>query len=178
MFGQWIAFGKRIRSYFRAYGGFRGVLASPIFGLAVIITALSYKDWLTPAWPEKTEMLIPSLPGFSLGTYAILFSLISLRLKGALRRAKSENGTSYLESLNATFFHFIFVQVIALIWAILFNGTWLFDLAMVARSLYTGGTYIFFYSEEHRFIYRIFAPCVFYTTCNSGGTQCLSASTY
>ncbi|MER8458538.1 hypothetical protein NKJ87_17745 [Mesorhizobium sp. M0027] len=50
------------------------------------------------------------------------------RLKGALRQVNAPNGVSYLEAINATFFHFIFVQVLSLIWAFLFQGTWLFDL--------------------------------------------------
>lgn len=128
MFGQWKALFKSIRRYFHAYGGVRGTLASPILCIAFIITALSYSKWLTPDWTARVETLIPSLLGFSLGTYAILFSIMSARLKGALRRAPAPNGVSYLEAINATFFHFIFVQVIALAWAFLFQGSWFLDL--------------------------------------------------
>jgi len=127
MFKQWKTLYKWLRRYFRAYGGLRGILGSPIFGVSLIVSALSYSNWLTPTWVEKVETLIPSLLGFSLGTYAILFSIVSARLKGALRALKTRADVSYLESVNATFFHFILVQVVALLWATLFSGSWLFD---------------------------------------------------
>ncbi|KIP99279.1 hypothetical protein RU07_21850 [Agrobacterium tumefaciens] len=127
MFKQWKALYRWLRRYFNAYGGITGILGSPIFGVAVIVSALSYSNWLTPSWIEKVDTLIPSLLGFSLGTYAILFSLVSARLKGALRALTTDSGVTYLESINATFFHFIMVQVVTLLWAILFKGSWFFD---------------------------------------------------
>ncbi|MCV9960273.1 hypothetical protein OIU34_00020 [Pararhizobium sp. BT-229] len=127
MFSQWKPLFRWLRRYFHAYGGIRGVAGSPLFGIALIITCLSYSNWLTPNWTDKVETLIPSLLGFSLGTYAILFSIISTRLKGALRHLKTSDGVSYLESINATFFHFILVQVLSLTWATLFQGSWLVD---------------------------------------------------
>ncbi|MDX8436592.1 hypothetical protein RFN25_24510 [Mesorhizobium abyssinicae] len=110
--------------------------ASPFFGLAVIFSGLNYSQWVDPSWIGKVEALIPSLLGFSLGTYVILFSIMSGRLKGALHQVKSPQGVSYLEAINATFFHFIFVQVLALTWAFLFQGTWLFDLVHVLKKPY------------------------------------------
>ncbi|NSL24925.1 hypothetical protein [Agrobacterium tumefaciens] len=127
MFKQWKTLYRWLRRYFHAYGGVAGVLGSPIFGVAVIVSALSYSIWLSPTWVDKVDSLIPSLLGFSLGTYAILFSLVSARLKGALRALKTGSGVTYLESINATFFHFIMVQVVTLVWATLFKGSWFFD---------------------------------------------------
>jgi hypothetical protein len=113
------------------------LLASPFFGIAVIISALNYSQWTAqPAWIAKVEALIPSLLGFSLGTYAILFSIMSGRLKSALRHVSSPNGVSYLEAINATFFHFIFVQVFALVWSFLYQGTWLIDLVGLFKTNY------------------------------------------
>lgn len=90
--------------------------------------------WLTPQWPSKVEAAMPTLLGFSLGTYAILFSIIGSRLKGALRKVEARPGVTYLEAINATFFHFIFVQVLSLVWAILFQGTWLIDFAIYYKA--------------------------------------------
>ncbi|HXG99133.1 MAG TPA: hypothetical protein VNI79_01825 [Sphingomicrobium sp.] len=73
--------------------------------------------------------LIPSLLGFSLGTYAILFSLMTNRLKKSLRAVVNDGGVPYLREINATFFHFIFIQVIALIWAVASKSSLIFDLA-------------------------------------------------
>lgn len=139
MAGQWKTLAKWLARYFHAYGGLRGAITSPFFGGGIVITGLSYSNWLKPEpdWIEKVESLIPSLLGFSLGTYAILFSIIGSRLKGALRQIKAPHGVSYLESINATFFHFIFVQVIALMWAFLFQGSWLVDLVRLLKPHYS-----------------------------------------
>ncbi|MCH4560880.1 hypothetical protein [Mesorhizobium jarvisii] len=40
----------------------------------------------------------------------------------------NDRGVSQLAAVNSTFFHFIFVQVLALIWAFLFSGTAVKDL--------------------------------------------------
>lgn len=109
------------------------MLKSPFFGIALIINVLSYSLWLDPKWIEKAESLIPSLLGFSLGTYAIIFSIVGGRIKGALRQVSAPHGVSYLEAINAVFFHFIFVQVTCLAWAFLYQGTWLIDLVNTAK---------------------------------------------
>lgn len=132
--GQVGAFRKRLEQYFDAYGGWRAVVGSPLFLLSAGITLLSYDNWLRHLWVDQTFTLIPSLLGFSLGTYAILFGLITSRLKRALRAVKNARGTSYLDEINATFFHFILVQVLALMWAFLYAGTWMVDLVSLVRE--------------------------------------------
>jgi hypothetical protein len=118
-----------LRRYFAQYGGWRGVFLSPFFLLSAAITAISYSTWIDPKWTSISQALIPNLLGFSLGTYAILFSIMTGRLKRALREKTNPRGVPYLFEMNATFFHFIFVQVLALLWALLFNGTLLYDIA-------------------------------------------------
>jgi len=126
---QFKPFGRRLVRYFRAYGGWGAVFGSPLFVFSVLVTALSYSRWLKGHWASGSVSLLPSLLGFSLGTYAILFSLITARVKGAMRAIKDDRRVSALEQVNATFFHFIFVQVLALLWALASQGTALSDLA-------------------------------------------------
>lgn len=130
--GQFRPFARHVKRYFRAYGGWSGVVGSPLFLASFAIAVVSYRQWLNPDWTETAYGLLPSLLGFSLGTYAILFSLITARLKGALRAVKNGAAVSALEQVNATFFHFIFVQVIALVWALAFDGNLIADLASLA----------------------------------------------
>lgn len=122
------AFWKRIKRYFADYGGWRAVFGSPLFLLSILIAAIGYNKWLTGDWFEVAQSLLPNLLGFSLGTYAILFSLMTGRLKAALKAVVNDNGVPFLNEVNATFFHFIFVQVIALVWALLYDGTLLSDI--------------------------------------------------
>lgn len=130
---QFKPFIRNLRRYFNAYGGWSDVLGSPLFLVSLFIAAVSYRQWLKPEWTEVAYALLPSLLGFSLGTYALLFSLITSRLKSALRAVKNEKSISSLEQVNAIFFHFIFVQVIGLLWAFCFDGSLLADLAAWLR---------------------------------------------
>ncbi|RKF23431.1 hypothetical protein D6851_02905 [Altericroceibacterium spongiae] len=125
---------SRLRRYFCAYGGWGAILRSPLFLLAILLTGLGYGSWSDgDRWSDLSQSLIPNLLGFSLGTYAILFSLMTGRLKRALKAVKNERGVTFLEEINATFFHFIFVQVVALLWAFLYQGSALADLAQAAK---------------------------------------------
>lgn len=134
MFSQWCTFFGFLRTYCRAYGGLKSILASPMFGIAFIITLISYSRWLDPSWVDDANSMIPDLLGFSLGTYAIIFTIITGRIKRAMRAVPSKHQVSYLESVNATFFHFIFVQVATLIWTFLFKASWLQDLLALWRG--------------------------------------------
>lgn len=87
--------------------------------------------------------MIPSLLGFSLGSYTILFSVMTGRLKRALKAVKNPNGVNYLEEINATFFHFIFVQMLCLVWSFLFDGTFLYDFFKYVLADYNNSMEIF-----------------------------------
>ncbi len=125
---------ERLNRYFRAYGGWSAILHSPLLWMSILIAAIGYGSWLTDNWSGITQSVIPNLLGFSLGTYAILFSLMTSRLKRALKSVKNDRGISYLDEINATFFHFIFVQVTALLWAFIYRGTVLYDFAVFASK--------------------------------------------
>ena len=126
-FTQFIAFWKSIRRYFKGYGGWTAVFCSPIFVFSLAVTAVNYSNWMEPKWVSRSFDMIPSLLGFSLGSYTILFSVMTGRLKRALKSVKNPSGVNYLEEINATFFHFIFVQILCLVWAFLFDGTFVYD---------------------------------------------------
>lgn len=128
MWSQFAGFGKVLARYLRDYGGLRSILLSPLFLISLVIALLDYDTWLSGSWVELSQALIPSLLGFSLGTYAILFSLLTGKLKQSLQKLATPDGVSFLAMVNATFFHFIFVQILALMWAFLYAGTTLVDL--------------------------------------------------
>ncbi|MDE3874621.1 MULTISPECIES: hypothetical protein [Sinorhizobium] len=140
---QFKGFYNSLRRYFRAYGGWPELASSPLLWISVAITVLGYRNWLEPNWLSLSQELVPGLLGFSLGTYAILFSLMTGRLKLALKRVKNQRGVPFLDEINATFFHFIFVQVVALAWALLYDGSWLHDLAKIADQYTNSAMSIF-----------------------------------
>ncbi len=135
---------KNIARYFSDYGGWRVMLSSPFFLISLFISLASYKNWIEPKWVDQSLSLIPSLLGFSLGTYAILFSLLNNRLKNALRALKNPKGTPFLNEINATFLHFIFIQNVCLAWAFLFDGTWLIDAFNLVKHNNIDLLYVFY----------------------------------
>jgi len=127
--GPYRTFLRNLRRYFTDYGGWRGLALSPFLHLGVLVAVVSYPIWTTQKWIESVTSIIPSLLGFSLGTYALLFSLMSARMKQALRHLRNRAGTPYLDEINATFFHFILIQTICLSWAIVMRSSVMFDVA-------------------------------------------------
>lgn len=128
MFRQSKAFYKRLLKYFSDYGGLPAVLGSPLFHISFFITVMNYHVWMRTSWVETVQSMLPNLLGFSLGTYAILFSLIENNLRRALNSVEAIPGVSYMKFINATFFHFIFIQVLAMLWAIVYSGTLFYDI--------------------------------------------------
>lgn len=143
MASQFKPFISRIKRYLSAYGGWEAIFRSPLFLISLALTAIGYANWLNDQWSSVSQALIPNLLGFSLGTYAILFSLMTSRLKRALKAVRNDRGTSYLDEINATFFHFIFIQVTALLWAFVYRGTALRDLLQEAATRWDGATDLF-----------------------------------
>lgn len=129
MLSQAKTFLRFLRKYFNDYGGVDAVIGSPLMWLAIILTATSYRSWLHRDWPDTSIAIIPNLIGFSLGTYALLFSLISPRVKSALKALKNAKDIRYFDEMNATFFHFIFMQMIALVWALAYKQNLFVDIA-------------------------------------------------
>lgn len=139
---QFKGFARVLKRYLDHYGGPVAVVSSPLFLLSVAIAALDYNAWLHATWVQLSQALIPSLLGFSLGTYAILFSLLTGRLKVTLQKLETSPGVSFLAMVNATFFHFIFVQILALMWSFLYGGTALTDLARLLHSTWPEVAYV------------------------------------
>ncbi|MEP0190700.1 MAG: hypothetical protein ABJP70_08760 [Erythrobacter sp.] len=157
---EWRTLWKRFRKYFTDYGGRNAVLRSPFFWVAVLLSIGSFRLWHFE-WTEHCRQIIPGLLGFSLGTYAILFSIIGPRLKGAMKAIKNDEGVAYLDEMNATFFHFILIQVLAIglsfvrtasffrdLPTFLFGKSLMIEYPSIIFNFTLGivGTFLFFYS--------------------------------
>ena len=130
---QFRAFRNIIRRYFTAYGGFSAVFTSPLFIFSFVLSAVSYRKWVVDNWSDSTLSILPNLLGFSLGAYSIIFSILTHRMRMAIKSAKNGAGNSYFDEINSAFFHFIFVQVLAILWAFIYRGSLLADLAFAIR---------------------------------------------
>lgn len=120
---------QSLRRYWADYGGWRAFFASPLVHLSVFISAFSYDAWASPKWVDLPLALLPNLLGFSLGAYALIFSLANERLLAALNAATDELGRTLLRIINATFLHFILVQSLAIIFALAQKSSAILDAA-------------------------------------------------
>ena len=107
-----------LAEYWKLYGGFRAFLSSRYLLFAVVFSGILYPAWWDNLWWDDVLSVIPSILGFSLGGYAMWLAIGN----DDFRRFISGNGASGrlspFISVNATFVHFIVVQLLSLLLAI------------------------------------------------------------
>jgi len=113
-------FFKAFKIYKFAYGGVSEVLFSPYLHLSIVFTvAVLFVDPYFEWWPIALDIL-PSMISFTLAGYAIMLSF-SASSVGKLISSDDFNERSMYLQVSGTFFHFVFMQIIALMFAI-FSG--------------------------------------------------------
>lgn len=122
MFNQYGGLAFAIKTYWKDYGGWKDVIQSPILHVSVLFSFAAYFGLIIMDWRALTVGMMPTILGFSLAAYAITFSLMGSKMHVALARAKDGNGKPLVISVNATFFHNVFIQALALSFAVLSNG--------------------------------------------------------
>lgn len=128
--GLWGALSR----YWADYGGWRDFFLSPLLHFSVLISGVSYSAWLEPEWIDLPLSLLPNLLGFSLGAYALIFSLADERLLAALNAPTADGRPTNLRMINATFLHFILIQTAAVVFALINKSTLLIDLVGMAPA--------------------------------------------
>ena len=111
--------------YWLAYGGWRAVFASPFFGLSVVLLLLTARYWYADTWWEQTLSVMPNLLGFTLGGFAVFLGFGDEKFKSLI--AGEDGGTPgesspYMEVCSA-FLHFVLIQVLSLIAAVIAKAT-------------------------------------------------------
>lgn len=113
-------------AYWRAYGGLRAMLRSPYLHLALVLLPLTANTWTSPLWWDAALNVLPNLLGFTLGGFAIFIGFGDERFRSLLAEPDDEvpeRPTIYV-GLCATFVHFILVQFLAVIAALLAKSWW------------------------------------------------------
>ena len=112
------------RIYWQEYGGFRELIASPFLHFAALATVFYGFGALEFSWREFVLSSLPTILGFSLAAYAITFSLMGSALHRALSIAVDQRrGIPLINIVNSTFFHVLLFQVLALVYAVLSQGS-------------------------------------------------------
>ena len=138
-----------LKAYSYAYGGWRGVFLSPLFHIAILITILTYPIWHVRqnyfCWFELSIAIIPNMLGFTLAAYAALMAFGSKKFIETMSGHYSDGNASPFLQTSAAFFHFIFIQLLALIMAILSKAYQLDEglfaavgMLLLSYSLFTG----------------------------------------
>lgn len=144
----WRDLGNDAHTYWTEYGGIRRFLASPYLHLALFLTIISWRYWLSGTWSDLAIAVLPPLLGFALASYALLLAFGEEDFRRFMAMPTpddyaDENGpsTSKLLILSATFMHFLFVQVIALLLVIIAKAHVLTSLQVLFPTILRSGTY-------------------------------------
>jgi hypothetical protein len=115
---QYSGIKKLFNRYWIAYGGIKAILGSPYMHISLLITLVSSGIWLKEDWVELPISVLPSIIGFSLGGYAIWLALGDDKFRASIA-GKTNLTESPFIVVNATFVHFIVLQILALISALI-----------------------------------------------------------
>src|SRR3569832_245229 len=113
----------QLKEFWKIRGGWSDLIRSPYSLVSLGLMVPTFHLWLFTPWWELSASILPNLLGFSLGGYAIMLAFGDDRFKALLARksklanASSEEPSLYLKS-SAIFLHFILVQLMALVAAI------------------------------------------------------------
>lgn len=113
-----------ISTYWKAYGRWNAVIRSKYFWVSILVTFLCSSFWINnPEWSTTPLSGLPSLLGFALGGYGVWLSVGNPKLKQLLSLSVEE-GKEHSDFLviNATFVHFILLQIIAYIYLLILNA--------------------------------------------------------
>lgn len=177
-----------LRRYWVDYGGWGEFVTSPLVHLSAVVTITSYGVWSHGNWTELPLSLLPNLLGFSLGAYALIFSLANDNLLAALNRVSADGRPPLLRMINATFLHFILVQTAAIIFALANKSSFLIDLVgwlplsdevgrISQRLLQLGAAVVGYWLTTYAVILLVAAALAAYRLANmSGKAAALSAA--
>ena len=105
--------------YWKAYGGWKAVLSSVYFWVAVLLTALLYPQWTKAGWWGDVLSIMPSVLGFSLGGFAMWVAIGDEKFKSLIAGENEDGKASPFMEVNATFAHFILLQLASIILALI-----------------------------------------------------------
>lgn len=129
---------SQLREYWRLYGGAKAILGSRYFYAACILTALCYGRWSSGGWWQDVLAVVPSLLGFSVGAFTLFVGFGTETFRRFIVQTNAGSGSVYMGSV-ANFLHFIVVQLLALMFALLSQAAYLVpepDWIGCARDIY------------------------------------------
>lgn len=128
------------------FGAWRGMLTSPYFWLAAILTAGCYPLWLGGDWWDISVSVVPSLLGFSIGGFAIFLAFGDERFRMLISGPDDSGRLSPFLAVCVQFSHFVVVQAVALLYAMIAKAIEPLECKLVDNLLGMIGVMSLFYS--------------------------------
>ena len=110
------------QKYWIIYGGSKALLRSPYFHFSLLFSSILYFCWRAPdskAWFDIILSAIPNILGFTLGGYAILLAFGDEKFREFISGPEKDGTPSPFMSVNSSFVHFIVIQIVSLLLAII-----------------------------------------------------------
>jgi hypothetical protein len=105
--------------YWSVYGGSKALLRSPYFHVSIVLLAITCRFWLVEKWWDQSLAVLPNLLGFSLAGFAMFLGVGDEKFRALLAsKDEDENASPYLV-LCSSFVHFILIQCLALLAAVI-----------------------------------------------------------
>jgi hypothetical protein len=144
-------------AYWRIYGGWRAVLTSLYFVLAIAISAICFYLWSKPGWWDIVLSAVPTMLGFTLAGLAVFLGMDS-KFSSVIAGGGEGEPSPFLQ-LIASFVHFVVVQVLALICALVAKATFFYVEGLPDwYYLIAGwGRYIGWFLGFSVFVYAVFS---------------------
>lgn len=137
---------KSFYTYWDAYGRQHALFRSFYFWLSIILAMgigifniLSISPW---KWQNDVLSVIPTIFGFSLGGFAILVGFGNEEFRKNICAKNKDKTYSIYMRVNASFFHFIFVQFCCLFYTVVIKAVKLENVSI----FYVFGIFLFIYS--------------------------------
>lgn len=108
-----------LKRYWSTYGGFKAVLKSWYFRIAVVITFMLYPQWSSPNWWDDVLSIMPNLLGFSLGGYAMWIAIGDDDFRKLISGEDPDGKPSPYMEVNSAFVHFIVLQMLSMLLALI-----------------------------------------------------------
>lgn len=113
---------KSLRLVYASHGGPSAVLRSAYFWSSVIIAVLCWRSVAPESWKQPSMAVLPTLAGFSIAAYAILFAVLDEPSRKALSAPEPDLGNrSPLLMIVGTVTHALIVQVAAILYTFCFD---------------------------------------------------------
>ncbi|ELH7950710.1 hypothetical protein Q9F39_002192 [Vibrio fluvialis] len=142
------------REYWLAYGGWTALFSSRYLWMAFALNLLMFNSWypIDSKWFQQVISVIPSVLGFTLGGFAMWVAIGDERFKSLIAGTDEDDETSPYMEVNATFTHFVLLQLLSLILAIIASS---FSDTVVSCTYLAIGAQIYSFFSYLVFIYAL-----------------------